>query len=247
MSGTKSHFPKVQATDALIVAHGQPSDPEPAERALAQLTARVQACLPEMRLGSATMANGNRLEEALTSLPTDGLVYPLFMANGWFVRTNLRNRLGDGAYRVLPPLGLDPALPELAAGLVRASLKSKDFQPQQTQLLIAAHGSAHGQAAADSARAFASALSALLPMAKIESGFVEQAPFLPEISREIDAPCLCLPFFAMDGDHMKEDVRQGLGDADFAGHILPALGQADDIPELIANALRAKMTEREAA
>lgn len=247
MSGTRSHFPKAQATDALIVAHGQPSNPEPSERALAQLTARVQACLPEMRISSATMANGEYLEEALTSLPSNGLIYPLFMANGWFVRTALRKRLGGTPYHVLTPLGLDPVLPELAAGLIRNALEDQDFDAEQTQLLIAAHGSAHGHAAADSAYAFAKTLAEKVTMAKIGTGFIEQTPFLPDLSQSIDAPCLCLPFFAMDGDHMKDDVRQGLGDARFGGHILPALGQSDGIPELIAAALRAKRNEREAA
>lgn len=247
MSGTKSPFPKAQATDALIVAHGQPSNPEPAERALAQLTARVQACMPEIRISSATMANGAYLEDTLTSLSKTGVIYPLFMANGWFVKTALRKRLGDKNSNVLSPLGLDPELPNLAVGLIRDVLEDHGLQAEQTQLLIAAHGSAHGQAAADSAHAFAKALAVRLPMAKIGTGFVEQVPFLPEVSQSINAPCLCLPFFAMDGDHMKDDVRQGLVDASFAGQILPALGLSDGIPELIATALLAKLNDREAA
>lgn len=247
MSGTKSHFPKAQATEALIVAHGQPSNPEPAERALALLTARVQDCMPEIQISSATMANGKHLEETLTNLSRNGVIYPLFMANGWFVKTALRKRLGDKAYHVLPPLGLDPNLPDLADGLIRNALEDHGLQVEQTQLLIAAHGSAHGQAAADSAHAFAEALAERLPLAKVGTGFVEQAPFLPDLSQSIAAPCLCLPFFAMDGDHMKDDVRQGLIDAGFAGQILPALGLGDGIPELIAAALRAKINDREAA
>lgn len=193
------------------------------------------------------MANGKVLEEALAGMPSDGLVYPLFMANGWFVRTNLRNRLGDSSCHVLPPLGLEPELPRLAANLVEQSLEKHGMDAGRTELLIAAHGSARGQAAADSARAFASNLASLLPMSNVETGFVEQTPYLADTSRKISAPCLCLPFFAMDGDHMKEDVRQGLGNASFAGHILPALGQSEGVPEVVAAALRAKMNEREAA
>lgn len=247
MSGTKSHFRRAPAIDALIVAHGQPSDPKPAEAALAQLTGRVQALLPELRLGSATMANGTRLEEQLATLPDDGLVYPLFMANGWFVRTALRRRLGDKRLQVLPPLGLDPDLPALAGALLAAALADQGLAAHQTQLLLAAHGSAHGHAAAEAAQSFARHLDTVLPFARISTGFVEQAPRLPDLTREINAPCLCLPFFAMDGDHMKDDVRQGMTAAGFRGEILPALGTSDGVPELIAAALRRNMQKKEAA
>ncbi|WP_372887756.1 CbiX/SirB N-terminal domain-containing protein [Shimia sp.] len=247
MSGTRSHSRKAPATEALIVAHGQPSDPAPAEAALARLRDRVQAHLPELRLGSATMANGSRLEEQLATLPEGGLVYPLFMANGWFVRTALRRRIGERPLRVLPPLGLDPELPALAAGLLKAALDAGGLEAEKTQLMIAAHGSAHGHAAAEAALAFARRLDGLLPFARVSTGFVEQAPRLPDLSREINAPCLCLPFFAMDGDHMKEDVRQDMAAAGFAGEILPALGTGAGVPELIATALRNAHFEKEAA
>lgn len=247
MSGTRSHFLKAQATDALIVAHGQPSDPEPPEAALAALTERVQRHLPELRLGSATLANGNALENALETLRPDGLIYPLFMANGYFVRTVLRRRLGDTPCRILAPLGLDPDLPALAIEVIDEALHAQNLKPEETQILLAAHGSARGQAAADSARAFASRLRDLQPGLRVTAGFVEQEPFLPDLAPEIDAPCLCLPFFAMDGDHMKDDVRQGLAEAEFKGQVLPALGLSDGIPELIAAALMAKQSQREAA
>lgn len=247
MSGTRSHFQKAQATDALIVAHGQPSDPEPAEAALAALTARVQRHLPDLRLGSATLANGEVFENALGTLRPDGLVYPLFMANGWFVRTALRRRIGDAPCHVLAPMGLDPDLPALALDVIDQALTDNDLPAKGTQVLLAAHGSARGQAAAEAAHDFADALSRLNPDLTMSTGFVEQAPYLPELAPQIGAPCLCLPFFAMDGDHMKEDVRQDMVAAGFSGPILPALGLSDGIPALIASALMKKHTQKEAA
>ena len=247
MSGTRSHFLKAQATDALIVAHGQPSDPEPAEEALAALTARVQRHLPELRLGSASLAHGGAFETALEALRPDGLVYPLFMANGWFVRTALRRRIGDTPCRVLPPLGLDADLPAVAMDVIEQALEAEKLQPEDTQILLAAHGSARGKAAAEAAHDFAIALNRLNPNLAISTGFVEQAPFLPDLAPEIKAPCLCLPFFAMEGGHMKEDIREGLADAHFPGQILPALGMSDGIAALIASALRDENTQREAA
>ena len=50
---------------ALIVSHGQPSDPDPAEAALAALAAKVAALLPDWRVDSATLAKPDALAKAV--------------------------------------------------------------------------------------------------------------------------------------------------------------------------------------
>ena len=50
---------------ALIISHGQPSDPDPAEAALALLAAKVAALLPDWRVDSATMAKTGALDAAV--------------------------------------------------------------------------------------------------------------------------------------------------------------------------------------
>jgi len=80
---------------ALIVAHGQPSDPDPAEAALARLAAEVAARLPAgWQVDSATLAAPAALEAALTrggGAPL--LIYPMFIADGWFTQVNLPARI----------------------------------------------------------------------------------------------------------------------------------------------------------
>ena len=247
MSGTRSHSPKAPAIDALIVAHGQPSDPEPAEAALAALTRRVQAHCPELRLGSATLANGTALEQATATLCESGAVYPLFMSNGWFVKTALRKRLGETPCEVMLPLGLEAELPDIAAEAISQALQEQGLSSKQTHVLLAAHGSARGGAAAKSAFLFARQLAHRLPLASVSPAFVEQAPFVQDMARDIGSPALCLPFFAMDGDHMKQDVRGGLAEAGFDGAVLPALGQLPGIAALIADSLRMQLSDKEAA
>ena len=102
---------------ALIVAHGQPSDPEPAEADLARLAAQVAALLPGWTVASATLAAPDALRRALAALGPEGRVFPLFMAGGWFTRVHLPARLaaaGAAGWQVLEPLGCDPALHDLA-------------------------------------------------------------------------------------------------------------------------------------
>ncbi|MGI9369235.1 MAG: cobalamin biosynthesis protein CbiX, partial [Ruegeria sp.] len=69
---------------ALIVAHGQPSDPAPAEAALADFARQVDSAAKRVSVHSATLATPSRLEEVLSKLPDETVIYPMFMANGWF-------------------------------------------------------------------------------------------------------------------------------------------------------------------
>lgn len=82
---------------ALIVAHGQPSDPCPAEAALSRFAERVAAQLPAgWQVEAATLAAPGALEAALAGAGAGAsplLVYPMFIADGWFTQVNLPARL----------------------------------------------------------------------------------------------------------------------------------------------------------
>lgn len=223
---------------ALIVAHGQPSDPEPPEKTLAELALNVQARLPGWRVASATMAAPGRLEERARNSPAGTLVYPLFMADGWFVRTKLRQRLEGVPVQYLSPLGLDPALPRLAAGLLKRKAAAQGWSIAETPVLLPAHGSARSDLAADATRRFAGLLQTELPGTSLHLGFVEQAPSIEDAARDLPDRAISLPFFAAAGGHAVEDVPEALDAAGFAGLRLPPLGLAPDIPDLIAAALR---------
>ena len=225
--------------DALIVAHGQPSDPAPAEAALHALADRVAQAAPALQVGSATLAAPGALEAALTRLAPDGVIYPFFMADGWFVRQALPKRLGDHRARVLSPLGRDPALVGLAADHLRQACATRGWAAAQTALLIAAHGSARGPRAAAAVHDVGAALARSWPGAAPVYGFVEEAPFLRDAARDLPARTLCLPVFAAEGGHYREDVPEALQQAGFAGAVLPPLGQHPGVSALIAAAISA--------
>ena len=223
--------------DALIVAHGQPSDPDPAEAALAALATRVQSRMAGRMVGAATLAAPSALESALDRLAPDGAIYPFFMADGIFVRKTLPARLGGHSARVLAPLGRDPNLPALAARHLEEACAARGWPAEEVALLIAAHGSARGPRAAAAARDFGAALAALWPGSAPVFGFVEEAPLLADAARAQPARTLCLPFFAAQGGHYREDVPEALEAARFAGALLPPLGQHPGVPALIARTL----------
>lgn len=225
---------------ALIVAHGQPSDPEPAEAEIARLAAAVDALLPDWRVQSATLAAPGRLAERLAGLGPGGLVYPLFMAGGWFTRVHLPERLaqaGGADWRVLAPFGEDPALQDLTVALAREALARAGIAAAQGQILLAAHGSFRSPAPSQIARAMAKRLRDELGLARVEPAFIDQSPQIAEVARNLGPGVIVLPFFAARGGHVIDDLPAALAEAGFAGTVLDPVGLDPRVPGLIADAL----------
>lgn len=213
----------------LIVAHGQPSDPLPAAAALDRLAAQVAQGLPGWDVRAATLAEPGRLEAEASGEP--GLVFPLFMAGGWFTGAQIPARLraaGAEGWRLLPPLGSLPGVQDLTVALARESGAGR--------IVLAAHGSFKSRAPAAIADRMAARITAEtgIPAA---AAFIEQSPRL-ETATGYGPDTACLPFFAMAGGHVEGDLPEALARAGFAGRILPPVGLDPRVPGLIAAALR---------
>lgn len=232
--------------DALIVAHGAPADPAPQEEGLQALAAATAPHLPAgWRVRGATLAADGALEAALHGL-TDPLIYPFFMAEGFFTGTLLPRRLTEAGAtnaRQTAPFGVDPALPDLMA---RVALAATEGRPEDTKLLVAAHGSKVSRTSADSTHAMVAALRPLTGFNRILAGFVEEAPFLADQARALGAG-ICLPFFALEAGHVVGDIPEALEEAGFQGPILPPIGQHPEVPALIAAALMRAAADHPAA
>lgn len=247
MSGTRSPFPRAPATDALIVAHGQPSDPWPAEAEIAALAQKVAALSPGLRVGAATLAAPGALQAALARCSDPPRIYPLFMSDGWFTETALPRRLNGAAGEILAPLGCDPALPQLARGVLMDVCARRGWRPEDLTLVLAAHGSGRSRNAARAARSFAARLSGLMPLRAIRTGFVEERPSIAEAARDAGPIATCLPFFAAALGHVRDDIPGELAAAGFEGATLDPIGTASGIPRLIASAIGRTASDREAA
>ncbi len=233
-----------KAPVAILVSHGSPSDPEPQEAVMQALARRVAHHLPDWRVDAATLAAPGRFEAALDAAETP-VIYPFFMARGWFTETHLVKRIGGRPASVLPPTGTDPALPALFAGLLRAALARQGWQAADTSLLLAAHGSRTRPDSAESARVTAQVLGHVLGFRSAATGFVEQAPFLAAAADDL-GQAICLPFFAMKAGHVLTDLPEALEQARFSGPVLPVLAEAPALPALIADSLWRHAIERHA-
>lgn len=219
---------------ALIVAHGQPSDPEPAETSLAAFAEEVDALAPEVSVRSATLAAPGALERCLDAMPSDGVIYPLFMAKGWFVTSALPKRVGTRQVTILDPLGVDPNLPDLTAAALGDVVLEYGWRIDQTDLVLAAHGSGRSMNPAMVTQDFAARISQLIAFKSVRVGFVEQSPSISEAATGLSATSLCLPFFACTGGHVREDIPSELARAGFTGVTLPVLGGLDPVKKQIA-------------
>jgi len=224
--------------EALIVAHGQPSAPLLPEQWLQGFAATVNQHLPNWTIRAATLAMPNALERQVSEISLGSLVFPMFMADGFFVSKMLPDRLGDADLHVLPPLGLHPNLPDVAVDGVKTALADRKWKQEESHLLLAAHGSAKGPKAAESAYAFQNALSKRFEALEISVGFVEEPPFMADAASALPKQSLCLPFFALEGDHCRHDIPEALEKSRFSGVTLPPLGTWNETAKLAAEAIQ---------
>lgn len=240
MSATRSRSGKKPILNpaALIVSHGQPSDPDPAEAVLAGFAAEVARALPGWQVGSATLAKPGALEAALADAGPGAHVYPYFMTGGWFTGEALIERLAGAQAVVLPPFGLDPGLPGMAAALLSEVMTAQGWLAPEVRVFLAAHGSGRSAQAAIDSHGFAAALAAALPVAEVRVGFVEEPPYLADQARDLGARAICLPFFAAKGGHVTEDIPKALELAGFQGVVLDPIGCAPGAAALVARGLK---------
>ena len=237
--------PPKNSSAAILVSHGSPSDPEPQEQVMHALAAQVATRLPGWHVQGATLAAPGRFEAALDGA-ADPIVYPLFMARGWFTETHLIKRIGECRANVLPPTGVDPALPTLAASMLSQTLAKTGWRAADTALLIAAHGSRTRPDSSESARVIGHVLGHALGFRQTVTGFLEQDPFLADAARGL-GQAICLPFFAMRAGHVVSDLPEALTKAGFSGPVLPVFAEYAGLPALIADSLRRHVIESHAA
>lgn len=216
---------------ALIVAHGQPSDPRPAGSALEALAVRVEGLLPGWEVLGATLAEDGAMARGLAGRP-GGVIFPMFMAGGWFTKVQIPKKLaeagaqvGPGGWTVLEPFGCDPAVHDLCVTLSREAGAGR--------VILAAHGSFKSQVPSDIAFHVAGRIASETGIA-CEAGFIDQDP---QLSALPGGAGVCLPFFAAEGGHVSDDIPEALERAGFTGRILPPVGLDDRVPGIIAAAI----------
>ena len=223
--------PEGDGTGLLIVAHGERGGST--ENRLAHaLARRMRASGRYAAVEVGFIRSRPRMEEAAARLAALRVtVYPLFMSDGYYVRTAIPERLGladngrdaDGReVRILNPLGADDRLPALIASLARQAAERAGWPGAAAHLLLAAHGSSKSGESAAAARAIARRVEKIADFASVDTAFLEEEPFLDDALSGMAGPGVLLGLFAGEGMHAGEDLpaavaRSGRGDIALCG------------------------------
>ncbi len=191
------------------------------------------------------------LEDALARAEQSGadwiLVYPLFMSDGYFAGEVLPDRVGAAKLRVLTsilqPLGQDSRAALLMLESALRAAKSAGLDPGQARLLVVGHGSKNGTANAESTRRAARGLAPHSPFARIETAFLEEAPFVAEALSHYSGKSVVAGFFSSEGMHAGLDIPAAIRHSGAAAVYAGAIGLHSRIPELIVSSVHRALEE----
>ena len=229
---------------AVLVAHGDRGGPSPNAALHAQAEA-VGALIAPDRIFPGLLKGEPALENALADAAAFGarriVVYPLFMADGYFMR-KVRERVSAPGLAadtvILAPLGLDEKLPDLIVEDAMAGAQARAFDPLKSRLLIVGHGSKLGPASANATRKVAARAALTRRFASFTTAFLEEEPFLEDtLHRGAAEPTVIAGFFFGNGMHAGEDVPDAIQDTGANAIYTGAIGNRPAVAPLIAAAI----------
>lgn len=246
MGGNSANF----RAGAVIVAHGERGGAF-SNAILLGHAGLVANVVSGVAVRAGVLSGEPTLEEALAAVAeqTDGpiLIYPFFMAAGYFVNVKIPKRLADAGVgercRVLAPLGTSEALPALIHAKALDTAAGAGVEASSARLLVVGHGSKVARASAEATDEVVLRLRELGGFAEVVTAFLEEAPFLDDVVMASDRATVVVGFFNGDGLHAAEDVPQAL--AAFTGPIAYTgpVGAFAEISALIEKTIAASVSE----
>jgi sirohydrochlorin ferrochelatase len=233
---------------AVLVAHGDRGGTSP-NAALEAQAAAVRA-LTGLHVFTGVLKGEHTIEQALAKVAATGAtsiaVYPLFMADGYFVQ-KVRDRIAATGLTIEPkllaPLGLDPGLPDVLVQEAVTVAHLRGLDPLSSRLLVVGHGSKLGPASATATRKAAARAALARRFASVATAFLEEEPFVEETLRASSAPTVIAGFFFGDGMHAGEDVPDAIAETGANAVYTGAIGNSPAVAPLIAAALNSTLAD----
>ena len=228
----------------VLVAHGERGG----DFANSALLSHAGALRREGRFAAVTagVLNGSpSLEQALEGAAASGaeeiLVYPFFMADGYFCNKVVPKRIAAAGLadrcHMLPPLGLDPGLPPLLLRDAVAAARSAGFDSQASRLLVVGHGSKGSRASVRATEEVAAIVARVGAFGSVATAFLEEPPFLDDALVGPRPPTVVVGFFSGDGLHAAEDVPGAIADTAANAVYVGAVGGKPGVVDLIVAAV----------
>lgn len=231
----------------VLASHGDRGGPHP--NAALRSQAEAVSTLTGLRVWTGVLKGEPTLENALAEAAASGApriaVYPLFMADGYFVQ-KVRDRIAAAGFEntahLLTPLGLDPALPGLIVESAVETAQRGGFEAASSRLLIVGHGSKLGPASASATRKVAARAALARRFASVATAFLEEEPFVDDALRASATPTVVAGFFFGDGMHGGDDVPEAIAETGARAIYTGAIGNSPAVAPLIAAVLLAEAT-----
>jgi sirohydrochlorin cobaltochelatase len=230
----------------LLLAHGERLDGhnnDGVSRLAADLAGRNLAA--ETRVGF--LAGSPPIARALQAMTASRiLAYPLFMADGHFLRIATRALLDAAeaeqpvrAVTILAPLGAEPALADLVAAKAEAAARAQGLAPAQTTLVLVAHGSKREAASRRATEMVMDRLRGFARFAAVAGAYLDEPPALGEVLALHPGPAVVVGMFVGHGLHARIDLPRLLASLPgraitFAGHV----GGWTEIADVVAGGLQ---------
>jgi len=233
----------VSQTALLLAAHGERRQDARNEGVLRIARALSdRGLVPELAVGF--VSGVPTIRDALTALGTRRiLVYPLFVSSGYFTRDRLVQLLDEAndQYReiqVLPPLGLDPGLPDLVVAFAKQAARERGFAPQLSTVICLAHGSRRNSSSREATEQVVRGVEGRAAFRQVRIAFLEERPFLAEAAKAVSGPVVVVGLFSGEGMHGARDAPRltaelGRSDTAFSG----VIGSAAGVEELVARSV----------
>jgi len=226
----------------VLASHGDRGGAAPNAALVAQ--AEATRALTGLRVVTGVLKGEPTIEQALAEIAATGVshisVYPLFMADGYFVQKVRERVLAAGIVpepKMLVPLGLDPGLPDVLIQESMVAARAAGFDPAGTRLLVVGHGSKLGPASATATRKAATRAALARKFASVTTAFLEEEPFVEDVLRASAAPTVVAGFFFGNGMHAGEDVPDAIAETGANAVYTGAIGNSAGVASLIAAAL----------
>jgi sirohydrochlorin ferrochelatase len=229
----------------ILAAHGDRGGESPNATLLAHCT-RLSADGAFHSVAAGILRGEPVLEDSVRAALASGAkclaVYPMFMAEGYFTRKVLTQRLAaleiPVDVHVLPPLGADPRLPELMRAEALAAAERAGVAAAAARLLVVGHGSKIGPASAEATRVVAAAIERAGGFGRVETAFLEEPEFLEEaLRRDSACPTIVSGFFSGDGLHAAEDVPEAIAETGAAAIYAGPIGKSARVTGMINSAI----------
>jgi sirohydrochlorin cobaltochelatase len=230
----------------LIVAHGSTANPDSSAPTVAH-SVEIRRRNIFAQVECAFWREEPSLRDALFLFDPESIrevfVVPNFISEGYFTQTvvprelelsgRMTKRSNGQIWRYSEPVGNHPLMTELL--LKRARDVAPDAAPDETSLLIVAHGTDLNENSAVAAKREAEKIRALGKYAAVLNVYMEEPPLVSNWRKLTETQnVVVVPFFISDGLHSYEDIPRLLGmvvaarvDSDRPGSPPPATAHGD--------------------